>query len=254
MCAASAIFTFHSLDSSGSVISYEPRAFAALLEGLAEEGIPVVPLDEVSRRAGAVALTFDDAFVNFFEAALPLLERHRMPATVFAVSGHCGGKNDWPTQSKGIPILPLMSWSQLREAARRGVAIGSHTVSHPYLTGLGPSQIAAEVRQSRDRIEQEISAPVTAFAYPYGAAPAGVATELEAAGYRCAVTTELAYTGQGAARFALPRLDSYYLRNTELARRPFSGKCRGYVALRGLLRRVRGAARLPSSECAVRVW
>lgn len=238
---ASAILTFHSLDDSGSVVSYPPAAFAALLDGLAAARVPIVPLDRITQRPGAVALTFDDAFRNFYDVALPLLERHRMPATVFAVSAHTGGHNDWPTQSTGVPLLPLMSWNHLRDAARRSVTIGSHTVSHPYLDRLPPAEIARELRESRHRLEQELGLPVTTFAYPYGATPPDPAA-LRDAGYLHAVTTRMDYVAPASDALLLPRLDTYYLKNPALAAQPFSASCRAWVLLRALLRRLRQAA------------
>ena len=241
--SSSAILTFHSLDDSGSVISYEPAAFERLLEGLAGAHIPVVPLSEVCARPGSVSLTFDDAFANFHQVALPLLERYRMPATVFAVTDYCGRDNNWPLQSPRVPILPLMSWDRLRDAAGRGVTIGSHTLSHPNLAKLdSPGAIRQELRQSRERIEQEIGRPVDAFAFPYGGVPAGLA-ELNESGYRLAVTTELRYAGPDDHSLTLPRLDSYYLKNPAVAATLFGRVCRANLGLRHLIRKVRGLGR-----------
>ena len=241
--SSSAILTFHSLDESGSVISYRPAAFERLLEELAGARIPVVPLSEVSARPGSVALTFDDAFANFHQVALPLLERHRMPATVFVVTDYCGRDNNWPLQSKQVPILPLMSWDQLRDAAERGVTIGSHTVSHPNLAKLEPgAAIRRELRQSRERIEQEIGRPADTFAYPYGGVPSGLA-ELGESGYRWAVTTELRYAKPDDQWLTLPRLDSYYLKKPAVAATLFGRRCRANLGLRHLVRTLRGLVR-----------
>src|SRR6202043_11676 len=95
----SAILTYHSLDDSGSVISVPPALFRRQMDFLAASGIPVVPLNEVMKRPGSVAITFDDGFRNFADHAVPVLERHRLPATVFVVSRYCGLTNDWPSQS-----------------------------------------------------------------------------------------------------------------------------------------------------------
>src|SRR5580693_5435107 len=140
----SAILTYHSLDDSGSVISIPPALFRGQMEFLAESGIPVVPLDQVMQRPGSVAITFDDGFRNFADEALPVLERHRFPATVFVVSRYCGGMNNWPSQSAAkVPCLPLLSWAQLRDFPDL-IAVGAHTATHPDLTRLADSECARE--------------------------------------------------------------------------------------------------------------
>src|SRR5271157_5964061 len=127
----SAILTYHSLDDSGSVISIQPALFRRHMEFLAESGVPVVPLDQVLGRPGSVAITFDDGFRNFADWALPVLDRHQLPATIFIVSQYCGQMNDWPSQSgAGVPRLPLLSWGELA-ALPALVSVGAHTATHP---------------------------------------------------------------------------------------------------------------------------
>ena len=58
----SAILTYHSLDDSGSVVSVSPEVFVSQMEWLSARGAPVVPLAEVCRTPGAVALTFETHF------------------------------------------------------------------------------------------------------------------------------------------------------------------------------------------------
>jgi peptidoglycan/xylan/chitin deacetylase (PgdA/CDA1 family) len=238
---ASAILTFHSIDGTGSVISFPRDGFARLLDSIAEAAIPVVPLAEVTSLPGSAAITFDDAFLNFHEEALPLLERHRFPATVFAVSGYCGANNGWPGQSSRVPVLPLMSWDHLRDAARRGITIGSHTVTHPDLSRLEPARAAAELDNSRRSLEDKLGRAVTEFAYPYGALPAGAAAAKHA-GYTLAVTTELRYLHGGEDPHLLPRLDSYYLRGQpETSGELFAPARRHQFTARRLLREFRQA-------------
>jgi peptidoglycan/xylan/chitin deacetylase (PgdA/CDA1 family) len=48
------------------------------------------------------------------------------------------------------------------------VEIGAHTETHPVLSALLEPEQEAELRISKDRLEEILGRPVTAFAYPYG--------------------------------------------------------------------------------------
>lgn len=67
-------------------------------------------------------------------------------------------------ESRRPPVM--MNWDELREMKRGGMCIGSHTVSHPLLTGIAHKDAAVEISASKAKIEEELGAPVTHFAYP----------------------------------------------------------------------------------------
>src|SRR5262249_37262854 len=147
------ILTYHSLDTSGSVISISPETFQHQIEALHNWGYQGITLSQLVEAwegkatlpPRPVVLTFDDAFGNFADHAAPVLARHGFRATLFAVAGYCGGHNDWPTQPTGVPRLPLLSWDALRDLAREGFEIGAHTLTHPRLPDLPPPEAEREV-------------------------------------------------------------------------------------------------------------
>jgi peptidoglycan/xylan/chitin deacetylase (PgdA/CDA1 family) len=62
-------------------------------------------VDDVPR--GAVAFTFDDGYADNFEAALPRLRAHRVPATVFLVAGAIGTRGElWWDELEAIVLAP----------------------------------------------------------------------------------------------------------------------------------------------------
>ncbi|MBO0725789.1 MAG: polysaccharide deacetylase family protein, partial [Blastocatellia bacterium] len=61
-----------------------------------------------------------------------------------------------------------INWRQAREMAGAGMEIGSHTLTHPILTGLSDERLRDEVVQSRDRIQSAIGRKVETFCYPNG--------------------------------------------------------------------------------------
>jgi len=234
-----AIFTYHSLDESGSVISTRPESFGRQMEALAASGVKVVPLTEISLHRDAAAITFDDAFANFGECAVPVLERLSLPATVFVVSGYSGGHNNWPTQPPGVPCLPLMSWSALRSLPP-GISLGAHTVTHPDLRVLDEADMMHEVRDSRSEIEQKTGRAVETFAYPYGAVDVRTADVVRDQ-FAIGCGTRLRYTGPKDDAAVLPRLDTYYLKSAAWFRNPLGVAARSYIAARRMLREARQA-------------
>lgn len=208
------ILTYHSIDRSGSPISCRPEAFDRHVAWLLSGAVRVVRLDELAGlpdSEDAVAITFDDAFVNFGELAAPRLTAGGLPVTVFVVSGRVGMTNAWTgSGDPRIPELPLLDWDALRRLAAQGVQLGSHTRTHRDLTRVDHRDLEDEVCGSAEAIASKTGVRPTSFAYPYGRVD-GPASEIVARHYRCGCTTEFQRLHRTNPAARLPRLDSYYL-------------------------------------------
>src|SRR5258707_14946875 len=80
-----------------------------------------------------VAVTFDDAVESVYEHALPVLARHRMPATIFAPTGYLGTAPRWiPSAARSGGRARVVSPALLAMLDARWVKIGSHTVTAPH--------------------------------------------------------------------------------------------------------------------------
>lgn len=128
--------------------------------------------------ARPVLITFDDGYRNVLSEAAPVLERLGLRATAYIITGRI---------SNGDPSF--LTWRQLPMLEKRGIEIGSHTVSHADLTSLGDSALAAELTGSRRRLERALGHPVQWLAYPYGRHNARVVATARGAGYVLATTT-----------------------------------------------------------------
>lgn len=117
-------------------------------------------------RRPAVAITFDDAYRNFLAAAWPLLAERGIPATLFVPVGFVEGSA--PAPIRGTAHLPPLGWAELRQLAAAGLAVGSHSVSHPDLPRLPPDRVREELVGSRRVLEDRLGIPITAFCYPRG--------------------------------------------------------------------------------------
>lgn len=135
-----------------------------------------------------VLVTFDDAYADLAEYALPALRRHDFGAVVFVVTGHIGGENRWD-QAHGSGAHRLMTADQIREWTVRGVEFGAHSRTHPDLTVLSRPQLELEIRGSRDDLAAVTGRRVVSFAYPFGRSNDGVREYVRGA-FDCAFSCE----------------------------------------------------------------
>ena len=87
---------------------------------------------------------------------------------------------------------PMMTWDDAKALLAAGFAIGSHTSRHAILAREDEAAVAAELGDSRQRLESELGREVTTFAYPNGTATDFDDTSVRLAreaGYRRAVST-----------------------------------------------------------------
>jgi peptidoglycan/xylan/chitin deacetylase (PgdA/CDA1 family) len=88
--------------------------------------------------------------------------------------------------------LRSMTWEDAEQLLARGWEVGSHTVTHPLLTGVDDRQLREELTRSRDIIERRLGS-CTALAYPYGLADERVAEAARQAGYEVACMLTFAH-------------------------------------------------------------
>lgn len=74
-------------------LSVSPEFFAEQMAVLSRE--LVVPLADLPTSPGAIAITFDDGYLDNLDAALPVLERFGLPATFFVVADALDGCEFW---------------------------------------------------------------------------------------------------------------------------------------------------------------
>jgi len=103
-----------------------------------------------------------------------------------------------------------INWRQAREMADAGVEIGSHTLTHPILTGLSDARLREEVAQSRDWIQNALGRKVETFCYPNGDYDPRTQREVARAGYRLAVTTDVGLNYGRTDPLALRRIHGEY--------------------------------------------
>jgi len=192
------IATYHAVSSEQDPYTVRPDTFRHHLEVIADRYSVARLRDLPTMLSGppparrVVILTFDDAYADFREHALPALQALGLPATVFVPTGHIGGWNAWDAMA-GLPRRRIMSAEALREAHATGfVDLGSHTVDHVRMGTQSDDDAWRQAGESRQTLEALLGVEVTLFAYPYGQlGDYNPRTEraLRRAGYRVAVTS-----------------------------------------------------------------
>jgi peptidoglycan/xylan/chitin deacetylase (PgdA/CDA1 family) len=167
-----------------------------------------------------VALSFDDGFLNVLKFGLEPLARHRFRAIEFLVADRLGGFNEWETE-KGEAREALMDFAHVKEWLSAGHEIGSHTLTHPFLTQIKPEQARDEIVSSKKKLEDLFGIPIRHFCHPYGDWNPAIRDLVIEAGYESACTTTPGVNGPAQSRFELMRLTA---RHRTLSIRPLKAR------------------------------
>jgi peptidoglycan/xylan/chitin deacetylase (PgdA/CDA1 family) len=208
------VLCYHSVSERWEhALSVTPDAFREQVTSLARSGVPPVTAEALAQGARrGLHVTFDDAYRDVLEV-LPLLEQLGLPVTLFVSTSFADGGRplavpELAAHAEAHPeLLATMTWDELREAAERGVEVGSHTVTHPHVTQLSDAELERELADSKQRIEDELGRPARLLAYTYGEHDARVHAAVGRAGYAAAFAQWPGSSIQNP--FALPRVSFY---------------------------------------------
>jgi peptidoglycan/xylan/chitin deacetylase (PgdA/CDA1 family) len=196
---------------------------------------------------GLAAVTFDDGYSGVFANAWPVLRDLGIPATVFIIADaperdECfwwdepevlrayspARRQEWLTTFRGDsaaigsslaavdhsstgrpPVAERRhaSWQAITEAARSGLQLGAHSVTHRALPVLDDVELHNEIVQSRETVISRTGVTPELFAYPYGLWDERVRGAVRAAGYRGAVTLDHSPHSTTTDPWALPRMN-----------------------------------------------
>jgi peptidoglycan/xylan/chitin deacetylase (PgdA/CDA1 family) len=211
------VLMYHSIAADAAPrfrrFAVHPNEFAAQMDYLAAEGYhPMTAADLVACRSAGqpspprpVVLTFDDAFTDFYNTALPVLRRHGFRATLFIPTGYIGRTAGWLNRC-GEADRKVLSWQALRDIAAEGVEMASHSHTHPQLDRLPAASVREELDRSRCLLEDNLGLLVAGFAYPYGYLNRAARAAVAAAGFGYAFAVADLATSPDDDVLMLPRL------------------------------------------------
>lgn len=205
------ILLYHDIDTPGNPTEKKDLAtretvvrleeFESHMKYLASEGYRVLSvkqyLDEQkggNDRDKDIVLTFDDGHISNFQFALPVLRQYSFSATFFIITNN-------------ISKPYYMGEQEIKELLDCNMEIGSHGLTHSYLTELSHEEIQREVTESRNILEAGIGRPIEVFAYPGGHFNQMVVQCVKTAGYRAAVSCIVGQNNRKTDPFLLNRIE-----------------------------------------------
>ncbi|WP_143871433.1 polysaccharide deacetylase family protein [Catenovulum sediminis] len=162
----------HVADNTPAVTSIKPAEFQQHLQFLQENNFVIVNLADALEKirqgqplpAKAVALTFDDGYLNLEDYALPELAKRNWPATIFVNPGLLQQHEQH-----------YLSWSQLKAWQKKGMTIANHGWLHDYWVrpaGMDladwKKRIKQSILQTEKALKSELDHSSKLVAYPYG--------------------------------------------------------------------------------------
>jgi peptidoglycan/xylan/chitin deacetylase (PgdA/CDA1 family) len=184
--------------------------FASQLKYLHDNGYTVVPLhDVVNFAAGhgelpprAVAISADDGHRTVFSDMKPLVERYRIPVTLFI----------YPSAISNASYA--MTWEQLAELKATGLfSVESHTYWHPNFH-IEKRRLSTEdywkfvdtqLNKSQQVLERRLGGRVTMLSWPFGIYDDELIAAATKSGYVAAFSIERRKVSRGDNVMALPR-------------------------------------------------
>jgi peptidoglycan/xylan/chitin deacetylase (PgdA/CDA1 family) len=153
---------YHSIgDYSDNEYDIDFNTFKSQMDYLSDCGFIIEGFKTFSHRLGSdklpekyALLTFDDGYKSFLKAG-EYLNKIGFDCTFFLTKDWCKEKSNF-LDDQEIKELSLIS------------EIGSHTISHPYLTKIPSQKIKHELLDSKKWIEDLIDKDVISLGAPYG--------------------------------------------------------------------------------------
>lgn len=187
--------------------------FADHLRYLQENGYTVIPLQQLidyqlgkgpAPKPRSVVITVDDGHRSVYEEMLPLVQRYRIPVTLFI----------YPSAISNPHAPYAMSWEQLHALVDTGFfSIQSHTYWHPNfkiekkkLSAADYDKlVATQLNKSRAVLEKRFGGTIDVLAWPFGIYNDELEERAKAAGYVAAFSIDGKSVHAGERMLALPR-------------------------------------------------
>lgn len=163
----------HVSDTTPAITSVTPEVFREHIDYLSKNNFNIIPLTEATHALRnkqplpekAVVITFDDAYLNIYTDAFPMLKEKGWPFTIFVATA--------PVDKQYGQFL---SWKQIQEMTQHGATIANHTISHDHSVERLPGENKAQwiqrfkddIAAAETRIKEKTGQSVKHFAWTFG--------------------------------------------------------------------------------------
>ena len=125
----------------------------------------ILKTQQLSAKRNCV-ITFDDAYVNQMEYALPILQKYKLKATFFVPLAYLGKTDMWNTGD-----LEVMDGSQLQSLPTATIELAYHSYDHQKYNELSSEEIEVDTQRCFEVAEENGLQFTPILAYPYGKFP-----------------------------------------------------------------------------------
>ncbi|TWJ17321.1 polysaccharide deacetylase family protein [Geobacter argillaceus] len=191
--------------------------FREQMEYLHGEGYRTVLLDELRELAEwpekRVVLTFDDGHESNYTLALPILQE-------FGFTAHFFITTDW------IGTTHYMTEEQVRLVHTAGMGVGSHGVTHAFISDLSEVDVNFELDESQSELTRLTGQLIESFSAPGGRMNDRAIAAAKQCGYSILCTSQVGLLKFGRSMVNIPRITI----RAETSLREFAGLVAGDAA------------------------
>ena len=165
------ILAYHKISPQFEIglTTINPKKFQKQMKFLQQKGFIGCSLKNYleNPQQNKFVITFDDAYENIYQYALPILNELGFTASIFVIVDFIGKYNSWDANLFGIKFKHATQ-SQLQKICDSGWEICSHSLSHKALINLKKEQIVNEIKNSKIELEKMFNVTVDSFGFPFG--------------------------------------------------------------------------------------
>ncbi|TAN45391.1 MAG: xylanase [Nitrospirae bacterium] len=225
------VLMYHHINPhKGDMVTVTPEVFAGQMEFIHRNGIRTLNLDELLDimqgglvlKEKAVAVTFDDGWLDNYIYAFPALVKYNIKAAIFLVTDRvesaslsCGEVPlSVPRHEEAKRLIQeredrrvVLDWKLVREMKEGGtLEFYSHTKSHARCNEIDERNLSDELAGSKHLLENRLGIPCPYLCWPYGKYNDTAVEAAKQAGYKALFTTKHGVVKAGDNPFGIKRI------------------------------------------------